>query len=461
MQAARHGHDVHVITRANNGRQIEEKLRNDPVPGLSFHYFDLPTPFRRWKKRTGYYGLLAYYYLWQLSSSRVAQRLHGRYHFDLTHNVTFVMDWMPSGVAQIGVPFIWGPVGGTTNVLRGRMRQFVPPTARRYEAVRRTMQIALKWGDPLVAITRRRASVILTFTREAVRGIPRKHRHKARPIVHIGVTPSEVPQALHIPGTAEIITVVTGSRLVHWKGFDLLIEGFARYVRSGQKGRLLITGDGPFRPQLEAMIESLAIEEHVELLGHLPSRADVLDIVKRADLYALPTLRDGPPVAILEAMSLGRPILCLDRGSTSELVPGTAGFKIRVVDRPQVIADIGAALQWANGHRDSLADMGAVARIHVLTCHDSEPHRGCRGDGVPGHRRRSVSRRRAPSLITRAFGPLPKGFALLQPIVPSWARGDCRPFVRSAREARPRLILSTRPPGCRAPDEVSPVPFIC
>ena len=378
VQAARHGHDVHVITRANNRGPIEEQLRNDPVPGLSFHYFDLPRPFRHWKRRTGYYGLLAYYYLWQVSSSRVARALHERYRFDLTHHVTFVTDWMPSGVARIGAPFIWGPVGGSTNVLRGRMRQFVPPSGRRYEAVRRTMQATLKWADPLVAMTRRRAWVILTFTREAVQGVPRKYRDRVRPVVHIGMAPSEVPEATHVPGTRGTLTIVAGSRLVHWKGFDLLIEGFARYVRSGRKGRLLITGDGPFRPHLEALIDSMAIGEHAELLGHLPSRTDVFDVVKEGDIYALPTLRDGPPVAILEAMALGRPVLCLDWGSTSELVPGSAGFKIRVVDRPQVIDDIGAALEWADQHRQGLADMGAFARNHALSCHDW----GRIGDGV-------------------------------------------------------------------------------
>ena len=117
VQAALHGHDVHVITRANNRASIEGTLREHPIVGLSFHYYDLPTPVSGWKRRSGNLGLLVYYYLWQFGAWRVARRLHERLRFDLSHHVTFVNDWMPSGVGWIGVPFVWGPVGGSTNVL--------------------------------------------------------------------------------------------------------------------------------------------------------------------------------------------------------------------------------------------------------------------------------------------------------------------------------------------------------
>jgi glycosyltransferase involved in cell wall biosynthesis len=371
VQAALHGHDVHVITRANNRASIEGTLREHPIVGLTFHYYDLPTPVPGWKRRSGNLGLLAYYYLWQFGAWRVASRLHKRLRFDLSHHVTFVNDWMPSGVGWIGVPFIWGPVGGSTNVLPHGLREFIPPSSRRYERTRRMLQRSLRGADPFVALTRRRARLILTFTREALQGIPLAHRWKARAIVHIGVSPSEPPSTTVEPGTNPILTIASGSRLVHWKGFDLLVEAFARHVR-GTDGlaKLLITGDGPFRKQLEDLIARLDISDSVRLLGHLPSRADVYRVVGSADLYALPTLRDGPPVAILEAMAAGRPILCLDRAATAEMVPIKAAFKIPVISRAQVVDDIARSLGWADTHRAELVLMGREARKYALEHHD-------------------------------------------------------------------------------------------
>ena len=179
VQAARHGHDVHVITRSNNRAVIQEELRIRPIERLTFHYYDLPVPLPAWKKRGGYYALLAYYYFWQLGVSAVARRLDREHRFDLTHHVTFVNDWMPAGVGWTGSPFVWGPVGGSTNIIPRNLRQFIPRDARRYESIRRTMQVLLRSADPFVALTRRRADVILTFTAEAVSGIPAPHRRKS------------------------------------------------------------------------------------------------------------------------------------------------------------------------------------------------------------------------------------------------------------------------------------------
>ena len=186
-----------------------------------------------------------------------------------------------------------------------------------------------------------------------------------------GISPREAPEPSTEPGSGEVFTIVSGSRLVHWKGFDLLIEAFARYLRtSGATARLLITGDGPFRSHLEALIRSLGVGDSVHLLGHLPRRTDVYRVLVSADLYALPTLRDGPPVAILEAMLAGRPILCLDRAATAEMVPAEVGFKIDVHSRPQVVEDIARTLAWADAHREDLVRMGRTAREYALERHD-------------------------------------------------------------------------------------------
>ncbi len=156
------------------------------MPGITFHYFDLPSPFLIWKRKLGYYGLHSYYYMWQLRLWSVARRLHSELRFDLVHHVTFVNDWMPSGLAGTDAPFIWGPVGGSTHVMPSWLETALPLKFRRYELGRRIFQMTLHRLDPLLRTTRRRATMILTYTEEAMAGIPDVYRGKARPIVHIG-----------------------------------------------------------------------------------------------------------------------------------------------------------------------------------------------------------------------------------------------------------------------------------
>jgi glycosyltransferase involved in cell wall biosynthesis len=371
VQAARHGNEVHVVTRANNRSGIESELAQHPVANLHFHYLDLPAIFRWGKKSGGYYGLISYYYAWQVALMFMASSLHRKHHFDLAHHVTFANDWLPSGLAVLPTPFIWGPVGGSTHRLPPQPELLLPRYARRHEWIRSSTQRLVCALDPFVALTRARATHILAYTKGAMAGIPSRHRSKARTIIHIGVSEGDLLQApAGVPQDGEL-RLVMGGRLVHWKGYDLMLEGFARYLKQGSgAGRLIITGNGPYKSVLTDLVRRLDLGSRVNFVGRLPSKADVSDLLRTCSLYTLPTLRDGPPVAILEAMALGLPVLCLRLGSTDELVPDSAGLKINVGSREQVVSGIASALAWAELHRTELHQMGLRARAHIAEFHN-------------------------------------------------------------------------------------------
>lgn len=359
-QAALHGHEVHVVTRANNRNVIEGQMEIEPVAGLEFHYLDLPPLFQALKRRSGTIGLVAYYYLWQLALARRARLLHRRHRFDILHHVTFANDWLPTGLVFVPrVPLVWGPIGGSTHRAPPDIERQWPGRDRRYERVRSLLQRAFLNLDPLVRWTRRRAVAVLPYTREAMEGLPPAVASKSRVVTHIGV---DGVRATPSRGEGDTLTIVTGGRLVHWKGIDLVIEGLARHLdRRPGSARLLITGSGPWEGRLTDLTRHLRIDHAVEFVGRLPDQRDVLDLVSRADLYALPTWRDGPPVAILEAMSVATAIMCLDTGATAELVPPEAGILIAPSGRDHVVDDIGRALTWSCDHPARLEAMGQAA----------------------------------------------------------------------------------------------------
>jgi glycosyltransferase involved in cell wall biosynthesis len=375
-EAARAGHDVWVVTRSNNRAAIEGGIRSragaELAGALHFEYLDLPRPFLWVKRRLGHPGLLAYYYLWQVALIGVARRLHRRVGFDIAHHVTFVNDSLPSGLCVLPIPFVWGPVGGSTHKLPRAIDLDLPAYARRHERVRGALQLLLGRFDPFVALTRRRAQLILVYTREALNGLTGAERRRARAIVHIGSDEQQPLRRSPSPTpNGRWLRLLTGGRLVHWKGHDLLIEGFARFARTAPDvdARLVITGDGPYRASLEALTRHEGAGDRVEFVGMLPSRDDVLALMGDCDLFALPTLRDGPPVALLEAMAHAVPVLCLDLGATAELVPDDAGIKIAPRNRESVVSQIAEACAWAAEHPVEAAAMGEAGRRHALAHH--------------------------------------------------------------------------------------------
>lgn len=121
--------------------------------------------------------------------------------------------------------------------------------------------------------------------------------------------------------------VVTAARLAPEKGLDLLVRASAAVRERGWAHRTVIYGEGSARSDLETLIASLGAEDLVTLAGHVP---DPIPLISEADLFCLPSLREGFPVSLLEAMAVGLPViasdlpgcvLALDDGKYGEIVP--------------------------------------------------------------------------------------------------------------------------------------------
>ena len=108
---------------------------------------------------------------------------------------------------------------------------------------------------------------------------------------------------------AQGFQIVGMGRLRHEKGFDLLIEAFARCARRNKDWTLSILGDGDEGPKLESQATSLGIRERVHFLGLV---VDPFPLLRTADLFVLPSRYEGFPNALLEAMAVGVPVIATD-----------------------------------------------------------------------------------------------------------------------------------------------------
>ncbi|WP_455823730.1 glycosyltransferase [Pseudomonas graminis] len=99
-------------------------------------------------------------------------------------------------------------------------------------------------------------------------------------------------------------------RLVDGKGFGCLLEAFAGVAAEQPDARLVIIGEGPARPDLEALVEQLGLQGKVSLPGHLP---DAATLYRAFDWVAIPSTQEGLGLILQEAVMAGVPVL------TSEL----------------------------------------------------------------------------------------------------------------------------------------------
>jgi glycosyltransferase involved in cell wall biosynthesis len=151
----------------------------------------------------------------------------------------------------------------------------------------------------------------------------------------VGSVPNGVPSISHheprprvddeLGGRGALVIGSVG-RLTDQKGYDLLV----RVLPHLAPAKLVLVGDGPQRPALEALAAELGVAERLQITGWVDDApARLVDF----DVFALPSRWEGMPLGILEAMHAGLPVLACDVGSVSEVVDdGQTGYVVQAED---------------------------------------------------------------------------------------------------------------------------------
>ena len=106
-------------------------------------------------------------------------------------------------------------------------------------------------------------------------------------------------------------------RLVPIKDLPLLVQAFSLVTADDDRVHLLIAGDGPARAELTALCRTLGISARCHLIGWCD---DLARLYATCDLVALTSITEGTPVALIEAMAAGLPIVALRVGGVPDVI---------------------------------------------------------------------------------------------------------------------------------------------
>ena len=294
----------------------------------------------------------ANYLEYSARSLLMMRRLRKR--FALVHHVSPIVMRVPSFLGALGRPFIWGPIGGSVPYPPG-----FEGYGERYSLVNalRLLDRPRLHLDPTLRLTMHSADRIVVTTSMGAELIPDAHRAKTV------VIPEGIPESLILPAPPKDEPYIFSSgRLIEYKATDLLIRAFARVPDSGI--RLFITGDGPKKIELSALIATLGLGERVQLLGRV-SRAENHRLMSQSLFCVFPALREAFGHVNLEAMAAWKPVVATDWGGPKDLVvDGVTGFKVLGKNPEQHIDMLVSAIERLIGDPELRRRMGiaAVAR---------------------------------------------------------------------------------------------------
>jgi len=133
---------------------------------------------------------------------------------------------------------------------------------------------------------------------------------------------------------ADSRTVVVVAGLNNQKGHEYLFHAIPIILRKIHDARFRLVGDGHLRSHLENLTETLGIKNSVEFMGF---RADVVDIIRSSDLFVLPSIFEGMPLSVIEAMACGKAVVATGVDGTADvMVDNITGYLVPPKDPEQL-----------------------------------------------------------------------------------------------------------------------------
>jgi glycosyltransferase involved in cell wall biosynthesis len=359
-----HADEVWVLTRANNQTAIEA----DPssrTPGLNFIYYDLPPLALRLKKLPGF--LPIYVMIWQWGAFRLAARLHREERFDKVFHVTFTGMLSGSFMGRLGIPFVVGPIGGGERAPLS-LRRGMPVLCRVKERLR-DVGIVLQRYNPLACSALAAAEHIYVSTPESLRLVQSKWHSKTEvqlSVGHCSQSAGRLERRVSYPPQFVFV-----GRLLHWKGVHFAIRALAEARKTIPAATLTLFGRGPAERWLRALVKKCGVEGAVEFTGHIP-RQQLADSLLGYKALVFPSLHDSGGLAILEALSKGLPVVCLNLGGPGVMVNASCGIVVPTdhADESQTVTGIANAMVSLGTMTPTEFEhlsTGAITRAHELS----------------------------------------------------------------------------------------------
>ena len=349
--------ELWVLTRESNRHTIEPWLEAHPeYRNIHFLYYDLPRWARFWKK--GLRGVRIYYNIWQMMTNSIVKRTMQANDIKIFHHLTYGnVLWRVSSYGQKQF-FVWGPVGGLETIPAEYSCHY-SRKARIVEWLRRSVVRLLPVNRGFIKRCKQ-ADLILCKTDITRNLIPAKYRDKSVLFTDVAVE-KLLERETDCYSKEKGVEFITVGRLDAWRGFDLVIESFAKAAERLPHLHLTIVGKGGDRERLAAIAKRLHIDDKITFTGKVEMQ-EYYSLLAKADVVVNASLKEGAVTVSFDSMAMGKPLICLDTTGYTRYFSNDYAVVIPRRSRNEVIEEMSKAIA-AMTNNDTRKSIGEKAKL--------------------------------------------------------------------------------------------------
>ncbi len=285
--------------------------------------------------------------------------------FDLVHRVTPMSPTLPSPLAKwlkrIGVPFVLGPLNGGLRwppEFTGELKKEKEGLTYLRDAYRLL---------PYAKSTYAKSSAILAAFQHTIDRLSPSNLGRTIDFPEVGIDPTLFEAPPDRPVRPQVTFLYAG-RLVPYKCPDVAVLAMAKNPNL-RKHKLNIAGDGPEMPRLVEIVKENNLEGCVELIGRR-TQAEIGQLMRTADVFAFPSIRELGAGVVVEAMATGLPCVVVDYGGPGGLIHESNGVKVPLGTKDHLVEHFAVEMEALANDPARRQTLGHQARQDAVRIYD-------------------------------------------------------------------------------------------
>jgi len=358
--------ELHIITEGEFRDRIEKILPTiEQNHNMHFYYNPVSEKVRRMCWNQGDWRFYYYYKKWQKKTADIARVICKKEKIDILHQLNMIGFREPGYLWKVsqetGIPFVWGPVDAKDSFPMSYARN----ASFKTKSFLILKNAITKWQlkhNKRVRKAVETAAIVLSASSNSVQSF-RKYFNIESPLMNeTGTLLLHTLKQQKEKATFDILWV---GKADFRKQLSLAIKAVGNVCHHDL--RLHIVGSGDINNyMLEA--QKIGIADICIVHGSV-SHDNVLELMKSADIFLFTSVAEGTPHVVLEAISVGLPILCFDTCGQGDCVNKEVGIKIPLSTPEQSVKDFAKEIDFLYHHREILQVMSenCIQRVEELS----------------------------------------------------------------------------------------------
>ena len=331
-------HELYILTESKFKEDLDRYFAANPEENNNKHFFFINKNRHKTLRKIWPPSYYWFYNQWQKKALCLAKELDAKYNFDLIHQLNMVGYREPGYLYKLDKPFVWGPMGGF-NITPWKLLPSMGIKGMVFYGMRNLINSWQMKHSVRVAEAVNESDCIISATEDDHNALLKLWNKNSIVIPEVGFQTSNSHQINNRVGKLKLCW--SGLHIPR-KSLNLLLEAMV-LLNNPNEVELHVIGEGECSKKWKQLSKTLGLK-NVVWHGWV-EKTEAMGIMSKCDVFVITSLSDATSTVLLEALSMGMPVVATNHLGFANVVTDTCGIKIDLKNHKQVVRDFASAIE--------------------------------------------------------------------------------------------------------------------